>query len=398
MKLDRALAWKFYAFAQFGLPFPLRKPRTTIERLRLRSLRSRFERRKHPWQRKCLFLFFTCSYPFAIGFETWRNLSFLKQSHPEAGLGEWLRMYWLSLANNVPPVEYVLYGFIDRKQKAMANQYLYWIDGPAVQDLNTLRGANNEDVQDKARFASICSKHGLAHVEYLGIFRRGDAGPGLDVLSAEDLWVKPLSLSGSEGAELWSKRSDGYQASGGRVLTREELYEQLSKGDFLLQQRLKNHPALSEMTDGRIMTLRVITAFGRNGEVTLLGNYLLLPTGPGLTTTGGTAVCLRWEDGRMLRRLGQPGLRPEELGETGDVIPFFAEAVELCRRAHATAFQRFVTLGWDVVFTPEGPALLETNSGWGTLELQQLWGPIGLTSLPSLVEQEWASAKSRRLV
>jgi hypothetical protein len=363
-----------------------------MERLRRRSLESRFAYRKQIWKRVLLYVFCGLTYPFVIGFAALGCMRWLRMTTPKAGFFEWMRMYSLAISRNVPPVEYVSYGFQDAKRRALAPEYLYGMDGRALQELNALRGADNRDVQDKARFASLCVKHGLAHVPSLGVFRHGEVDPDAGVLAGEELWIKPLSLSASQGAELWVRHEQGYQASGGRILVKEALYAELTQGDFLVQRRLKNHKALAEMfeelPDDRAVMLRVVTGLGRDGEVELLGNYLMLPTAPGLTTAGGTMISLDWNDGRMRQRLDWPG-PAKEMTEDEKIMPFFAEAVDLCKRAHATAFETFVTLGWDVVFTSEGPLLLETNSGWGSMEIQQLWGPLGLTALSSLVEQEW---------
>lgn len=53
----------------------------------------------------------------------------------------------------------------------------------------------------------------------------------------------------------------------------------------------------------------------------------------------------------------------------GEIIPFFAEACDLVRRAHLMIPEVF-SVGWDVVITPEGPLLLEGNDGWSPRALQ----------------------------
>jgi hypothetical protein len=388
------IAERLHAFALYGLPFSLRAPRTTMERLRQRSLRYRLAARKHLWQRVVLFMFCACAYPAAVGIEALRNWRWLKQTRPGSGVGVLMRMYGLALTRNIPPVEYVFYDFENPARKALASHYLYWMDGAALPDLNAARGADNQDVQDKARFAAICESHGIPHVRSLGVFRRGEVAPALDVLDGEELWVKPISLWAGQGAELWVRRAEGYQTKNGSILTREALHAKLSQGDFLLQRRLKNHPAIEALAvDGQAVILRVVTGLSRDGHVELLGNLFGLPAETRLSPAGAALVNLRWEDGCILQRLYLHGSTVvEDVSEAGMTIPLFAEAVALCRDAHAAAFPKFVTLGWDVALSPEGPLLLETNSEWGSLHMQMVCGPLGQSALPMLVEEEWARA------
>ena len=68
-------------------------------------------------------------------------------------------------------------------------------------------------------------------------------------------------------------------------------------------------------------------------------------------------------------------------------IPFWAAALDLVVRAHGSvpAFSRFVFLGWDVAITASGPLLIEANSGWGAVNLQNGDGPpLGRTALPAI--------------
>jgi glutathione synthase/RimK-type ligase-like ATP-grasp enzyme len=45
----------------------------------------------------------------------------------------------------------------------------------------------------------------------------------------------------------------------------------------------------------------------------------------------------------------------------GYEIPFFQEAMELCKKLHYQLSYFFI-LGWDIAFTPTGPVVIETNN------------------------------------
>ena len=45
----------------------------------------------------------------------------------------------------------------------------------------------------------------------------------------------------------------------------------------------------------------------------------------------------------------------------GHAVPFYEEAVALCRRAHLALVPDLFLIGWDVAITPRGPLILEPN-------------------------------------
>jgi hypothetical protein len=352
--------------------------------------------------RLAFFLFGTLSYPVFSILETRQNLKLLRRTHPGAGLADALRMYGLALAGNVPPVEYVLYGFEDAARRREWPQYLYWTDSDALKMLNRLRGADPRDVQDKARFARICTGYGLPHVAVLGEF--GPARPSPDnsweqgLEPDAEVWVKPLSLQGGVGAECWRRKGGGYEAQDGQRLTGAEFLAHLSKRPCVLQRRLHNHPEVDSITNGWLATLRIVTALGRDGRTELLGNGLGLPSGKSMTASAGLTCSVGWEDGVIFRtadpalinRAAAPDICHPDTGVLllGRKVPFWLESLELVQAAHRTAFPKFATLGWDVALTPDGPLLLETNSGWGALSLQIVFQPLGRTALTQMIAEE----------
>lgn len=75
-----------------------------------------------------------------------------------------------------------------------------------------------------------------------------------------------------------------------------------------------------------------------------------------------------------------------DLALQGHQLPHWPDAIALVTRAHRTAFPRFVSLGWDVALTPDGPVLIEANAGWGAEIMQTLNGePLGDTVLAEIL-------------
>jgi hypothetical protein len=370
-----------------------------VARLRGHNLRERFRSRSR-LQRIGLYLFCSLCYPLFSALEVRRNLALLRRTRPEAGFPAALRMYGLAMRGNVPPFSYVFYNFEDSSRRALWPEYLYWPDRDAIKMLNRMRGANPLDVQDKARFARICKEHGLPHAEILAEFRPGrSAIEVFDRLEAgAELWVKPTDLQGSVGAECWHYADDEFESTTRRRLKREGFLDHLRAQACVVQHRLRNHPALDRITNGWLATLRLVVALRRDGTTVLLGNGLGLPCGSSITTASAIGCAVRWEDGVIFQT--QDPLRPGTAASSdtrhpdtgkrlcGFQLPCWEESLDLVQRAHRLAFPKFATLGWDVAITPEGPVLLETNSGWDDHHLQAVFGPLGKTVLTEMIAEE----------
>ena len=330
-------------------------------------------------------------YPAIAAQATLQNVRELRRKKPGASLAEAVRMYALAMFRNVPPVEYVLYGFDEAARRADSAEYLYWTDTPALQRLNRLRGADNADVQDKARFAGLCHAAGLPHAAIVAEMRGGRQVQGipLDSIRQSELWVKPTSGSAGRGSRGWSFDGTGTCRSGEEVLAVEQWRTRLLASDCIVQERLTNHPDLLPVASDAAAVLRLTTVADRAGNVTLIGAGAGLPF-----RDGGSAACtLSLEGGEILRALGRrndPIAAHPDTGRTfaGFTMPMWPECIALVSRAHREAFGRFATLGWDVVITPDGPLLLEANSGWNPIGLQHNFGPLGRTALAAIIADE----------
>ena len=387
------------ALARYGFPFAWGKPPSRIVQLRRHNLRERF-RSRSAVQRIALYLFCSLAYPIFTAIEVRRNLALLRRTHPAAGpLAAW-RMFLLAIKGNVPPFSYVFYEFEDPSRRALWPEYLYWTDRDALKMLNRLRGANPLDVQDKVRFAQICKEHLLPHAEAIAVFRPGNpAALALDDLEdGAELWIKPIDLQASVGAECWSFADGLFASNDGRHFSSEEFLAYLRARTCLVQRRLKNHTAIDPITNGWLATLRIVVALRGDGTAALLGTALALPRGHFITSSSAFICAVGWDDGTIFQvqdptlpgRAAPPDLRHSDTGQVlcGHTVPFWRESLELVQRAHRTAFPCFATLGWDVAITPDGPLLLETNSGWGDQQLQAVFGPLGKTVLTEIISEE----------
>ena len=217
----------------------------------------------------------------------------------------------------------------------------------------------------------------------------GVVGTGPGWRRGGGMLADPADLAGLLGSglpdEVVVKPVDGFQGHGVQVLRREaidpaELLAELRAdplfADWLIQERLVNHPRIAELTGSQtLQTLRVTTLVERSGEVTVLYADLRLALGEGPADnfrggrTGNGAASVGLEDGVLgLLNLMRPdgcGFRLTAGLEDGTPVQGFAlpdwpETLVLVRRA-ATAMLPARTIGWDVALTRSGPVIVEAN-------------------------------------
>ncbi len=369
-------------------------PRTAVEQLRRRAFGEKY-RQLTLAKRIAIALFRVSLYPLATFPGIVSAIRHLPKFGVQVGWSEFFPMYAAALFRNIPPVEYVLFGFTDPAVRRQSGDYLYWMDQPAMQWLNRNRGADNRDVQDKARFAAICLREGLPHAAVLGEFRAGAQISGSDPASwtASGLWVKPASGSGGHGCRLWHRTNASTWQAGSDLLTTSEWADLLRRSACIVQEPLLNHPEMNGLTNGAAVVLRMVTVLDRAGTCTLIGSSVALPQGLAESTAGALGCVPDLHTGAIARvslaGSDETTTHPDT-GErlVGRVLPCWTESRELVLHAHRQAFPAFASLGWDVVVTPDGPVLLETNSGWGTMGQQMDFEPLGRSPLGKIAEEE----------
>lgn len=177
--------------------------------------------------------------------------------------------------------------------------------------------------------------------------------------------------------------------------------ELLRIDDALIQPHLENHPALAPMTKGSAaITVRLISQWVGDAP-TCLDATLEVPAGED-SDSGHTVYAvlpLRAETGELqpvpARVLLCPAARARaerlRLSAATERVPRWGALVQGSVQAHA-CFPDVQAIAWDWVVTPEGPVLLEGNSGWGAAMPQILHGGFLRAGIRSSgVETESAS-------
>ncbi|WP_165645284.1 sugar-transfer associated ATP-grasp domain-containing protein, partial [Oharaeibacter diazotrophicus] len=189
-----------------------------------------------------------------------------------------------ALLDDVPPDAYAIYRLHEPGRAAFVADALFgpepqWLAGR----LARLGGADEADVADKARFADLCRRHGLAVVPTLAVYRDG-ARDGPQTPFSPDhvaLWVKDLRGSRGAGAACWRRDAAGWrEADGGPVLSESDLEERWCRGDRLVQPLVIAHPVLAALSAGAaVPDVRVVTGIGRDGDVAVVGAQARLGVG-----------------------------------------------------------------------------------------------------------------------
>lgn len=369
----------------------LRSRRTAMGHVRAAARAAMFAHLPR-WQRWPLRVAMTLLWPLGALLETRRCL--LQASAGARVQGKWptvrqgVQMWWLAMLHNVPPLEFSSYNLARKSQRALAADYFYWCENDLLRTLNTRRGANVDDVQDKARFAEICVRHGLPCIPTLAVYRRGmreDEYPGLPE-GEQRLWIKDLAGKQGSGTQQWQLDNGVYHDASGRSLTPAQLAQHLAKRDCIVQPWLSSHPALAAGPLGPLVVVRVVTGILPSGDVHVVACMLSMPNG-----RHRPMVCAVDDDTCQISRiLKMAGSGADSLLVSGHTfvglrVPHWRACSELVCNAHRLGFQRFAFLGWDVAITADGPLLVETNAGWGAMHHQMLEDkPLGDTPFASI--------------
>lgn len=144
-------------------------------------------------------------------------------------------------------------------------------------------------------------------------------------------------------------------------------------GQYLLQERIIQHPRMSQLHPNSVNTVRLIT-FNNKGKVDAFCAALRIGTKDRNVdnwASGGIVVGIDLETGKLHKEgLFKPGYggRVEKHPNTGILlngfeIPFFREGVELALQLHSYLYG-IHSVGWDIAITPQGPVFIEGNDDW----------------------------------
>jgi hypothetical protein len=184
----------------------------------------------------------------------------------------------------------------------------------------------------------------------------------LNTINETVLFLKPFIANSGKGALKIYKES----------IDAEALWEILSQTNYIQQRVIVPHSDIRKIYAKSINTLRIETFVDKNGTFNYLGHYMRFGSGGSFVDNvnqGGFYVNVNLETGTLAEH-GETNLilgakimtkHPDTGYPFKDFkIPHFEEALALVKKA-AKSIPTYIQ-AWDVVFTPNGPILLEGNN------------------------------------
>lgn len=307
--------------------------------------------------------------------------------------------FLLALGCGVHPREYYAFEFFRDENRKNAHRYYYLSDMRRVPMLNIGTEINAEAiVNNKHAFEHFCIVKNLAHITSRATLRKEESGRLDEIFSSlpdGEYVLKPFIGWRGEGMVFFAKEQSCYHINGGGELSHDEIINHFASlvgnADFLLQPRLYNHDGLSKIGNGSLLSFRIVTVLNQDRQAELLSAIAQIPFRQQRVSNKGLIAPVdangKLGEGQLLRPLSPTFTAPPEGGETftGLVIPCWREAVALALQAH-TALGAYISLGWDVAITADGPVLLEANCGWDPTMMQKTHHlPLGKTRLPEMM-------------
>lgn len=253
-------------------------------------------------------------------------------------------------------------------------------------------------LRNKSLFSTIGICWGFPVVKDIAKYSKGSISDTKLYTSLEELiidrkhvFIKPIDAKKGEG--IFSIDMMGEEIIvNGNIEQRDSLIKQLNdlseKREYIIQDKVMQHQAVSALHKESVNTLRVVTInhlhSSSPGDVVYVGAELRVGCGTNRTdniSAGGIKIGVN-EDGK-LQKFGfyrKPyGTKTTQHPDSKIVfenyqIPYFVEAVEMCKSFHAR-IKEIHLIGWDVAITENGPLFIEGNDSCGT-DFQVMNGPM----------------------
>jgi hypothetical protein len=240
-------------------------------------------------------------------------------------------------------------------------------------------------VRDKFVFSSYLSSFDLPVVNDLAIFNSQD----LHWLASNKKFNTKLFFTKYESTlDAFCKPLGGIKGKGVfsfKIVDRmivinglENNYSDFEKridGDYILQERIIQHPLMWNIYPNSVNTIRIVTFYNDGNPELFMGALRIGSNGRNVDnlSEGGIAVGIDLGSGKLIEngfynKIDKPEIiymHPDTGIKFKDYeLPWFQETKELLIKAHHWMYG-FHSIGWDVAITPSGPIIIEANDEWG---------------------------------
>ena len=148
-----------------------------------------------------------------------------------------------------------------------------------------------------------------------------------------------------------------------------QIYDYLKQNHLFIEESIVQNEKMEMLHPGSINTVRVTTVLDDNDEAHVMyalqrigiGDMSVDNVGSGgiytVLSDEGKIVCPCWSDKTITTYTKHPSTGMELIGFE---VPYFKEALELCRRA-AKMEKHVRYVGWDIAISDKGPVIVEGN-------------------------------------
>lgn len=381
----RSLRKRYAWLWRNGYPFLVSRRPTPVERLRAWGLAVE-QAQRPPVKRKVATVAMTVGWSIA---SVWNAAEAAWLERHDADFRPWQRfisyLYPALRHNALIPALRRLRNESGQEPAIIAPHLLYDRETRIWRALNAARGADGEEVQDKAQFHAIMRRYDLPVVP---VFAATEADRKAAV--GQDLFVKPAR--GNRGIGVQAYRwieGTGWRHGEHTYSSFDALLADVEARDSIIQPLLCDGAAFREAGSNGLSTVRIVTLHLPDGTLRVAAAQLQLAKG--LISQEGAVFELDPVDGRLITWWDAESLKVRQRAHAGAAIPFVAVPewdgfINLAKHAHRIAFPRFASLGWDIVMTDAGLLLLEANQGWGMMTHQVLGKALGLGPIAGAAE------------
>ncbi|MEM9060249.1 MAG: sugar-transfer associated ATP-grasp domain-containing protein [Pseudomonadota bacterium] len=286
-------------------------------------------------------------------------------------------MFWsawgAALRHNIPPAEFGGFG-IPETAHTGADHWLFTREASLLSAHLTSKSVSDL-CGDKVRFAEFCSRNGsLSVVSPLAVISANKFSQAFDgdTPPTRDLVVKPVRNSQGRRCELWTYRDGGHvRQNDGKTFLANNFIDHLratsdtDPGGLVVQAYVPPHPGLSPLAELGPPVARIVTGRWPDHRVELIDAMIQKPRADGWLTHGGPIRLIDHETGRFCDRRPGPHVFPDLTDDPvfdGLKLERWSDCVPGLCALHKMIPDQAPLIGWDVIFSPDGPVVLEANT------------------------------------
>ena len=216
----------------------------------------------------------------------------------------------------------------------------------------------------------------------------GNNKEGIGVIFKNDIdaFAKPAGGQMGDGAFAIKVNGSSVYVNGKLQTQAESFIQTFTKTDYVIQERIIQHPEMNRLCSTAVNTIRLITVLTPNEEVIAFRAGLRIGregSNVDNCAKGGIFVGIDMNTGKLLKKgiikppFGNIVFRhPDtEIVFEGFEIPYFKDAVEIAKELHSKLY-RIHSVGWDIAITQNGPMFIEGNSKWEVSGTQSAEGGV----------------------